>query len=104
MTHCHVPVRLLTKRAAMALSVVASALTLGLAGCSTQNAAATAPIEQRLPKPNEALVRSAYVYAFPLMMTDARPTSDPVPAVVGIAIIGGIFSGSALRQLSPSSS
>ena len=82
MTHCPAPVRLLTKRAAVALSVVASALTLGLAGCSTQNAAATAPIEQRLPKPNEALVRSAYVYAFPLMMTDAllQTTSALAPA------------------------
>ncbi|MCL6469153.1 MAG: hypothetical protein I4O48_12655, partial [Ralstonia sp.] len=71
MTHCPAPARPLTQLAAVALSVVAWAITLGLAGCSTQNTATTAPIEQRLPQPNEALVRSAYVYAFPWMMTDA---------------------------------
>lgn len=81
MTHCPAPARPLTKLA-VALSVVASAITLGLTGCSTQNTATTAPIEQRLPQPNEALVRSAYVYAFPLMMTDAlaQTTSALAPA------------------------
>ena len=82
MTHCPAPARPLTKLAAVALSVAASALTLGLTGCSTQNAATTAPIEQRLPQPNEALVRAAYVYAFPLMMSDAlvQTTSALAPA------------------------
>jgi len=84
MTHCHAPARPLSKLAAVALSVVASALTLSLSlsGCATQNANTTAPIEQRLPQPNEALVRSAYVYAFPLMMTDAllQTTSALAPA------------------------
>ena len=32
------------------------------------------------------------------MIADARPVSDPVPAVVGIAIIGEIFFVSALFQ------
>lgn len=67
MTHCPARERQLTRLAAVALSVAA----LTLAGCSTQNPPTTAPVEQRLPQPNEALVRSAYVYAFPLMMTDA---------------------------------
>lgn len=67
MTHCPARERRLTKLASVALSVAAFAM----AACSTQNAPTTAPIEQRLPQPNEALVRSAYVYAFPLMMTDA---------------------------------
>jgi len=82
MTHCPAPARPLTKLAAVALSVAASALTLSLTGCSTQNAATTAPIEQRLPQPNEALVRAAYVYAFPLMMSDAlvQTTSALAPA------------------------
>ena len=86
MTHCPAPARPLTKLAAVALSAAASALTLSLTGCSTQNAnttaTATAPIEQRLPQPNEALVRAAYVYAFPLMMTDAllQTTSALAPA------------------------
>lgn len=84
MTHCPAPARPLTKLAAVALSVTAWALALSLAGCSTQNASttATARIEQRLPQPNEALVRAAYVYAFPLMMTDAllQTTSALAPA------------------------
>ena len=67
MTHCPARERRLTKLASVALSVAA----FTLAACSTQNVPTTAPIEQRLPQPNEALVRSAYVYAFPLMMTDA---------------------------------
>ena len=37
-------------------------------------------------------------------MTAARPVSEPVPAVVGTAIIGGILSSLALFQLSPISS
>ena len=37
-------------------------------------------------------------------ITEARPVSDPVPAVVGTAIIGAIFWESALVQLSPTSS
>ena len=37
-------------------------------------------------------------------MTDARPVSEPVPAVVGTAIIGAIFFVLALVQLSPTSS
>ena len=82
MTHCPAPAHPLTKLAAVALSVAASALTLSLTGCSTPNANTTAPIEQRLPQPNEALVRAAYVYAFPLMMTDAllQTTSALAPA------------------------
>ncbi|MCO5397002.1 DUF1254 domain-containing protein [Ralstonia soli] len=78
MTHCPARTRRLTQLAAAALSVMA----LTLAGCSTQNAETTAPVEQRLPQPNEALVRSAYVYAFPLMMTDAlvQTTSALAPA------------------------
>lgn len=78
MTHCPAPPRLLTRLAAVALSVAAFTLS----GCSTQNAETTAPVEQRLPQPNEALVRSAYVYAFPLMMTDAlmQTTSALAPA------------------------
>ena len=35
---------------------------------------------------------------FLFMIADARPVSDPVPAVVGIAIIGEIFFSSALFQ------
>lgn len=78
MTHCPARARRLIQLAAAALSVMA----LTLAGCSTQNAEITAPVEQRLPQPNEALVRSAYVYAFPLMMTDAlvQTTSALAPA------------------------
>ena len=41
---------------------------------------------------------------FLLIIADARPVSDPVPAVVGIAIIDEIFFSSALFQLSPTSS
>lgn len=67
MTHCCAPARPLTKLAAVALSVAA----LTLAGCSTQNPEPAASTELRLPQPGEAQVRSAYVYAFPLMMTDA---------------------------------
>ena len=37
-------------------------------------------------------------------MTDARPTSEPVPAVVGTATIGAIASELARVQLSPASS
>ncbi len=44
MTHCPAPARPLTQLAAVALSVVAWAITLGLGGCSTQNTATTAPI------------------------------------------------------------
>jgi hypothetical protein len=82
MTHCPAPARPLTKLTAVVLSVAASGLALSLAGCATQNANTTAPIEQRLPQPNEALVRAAYVYAFPLMMTDAllQTTSALAPA------------------------
>lgn len=81
MTHCPAPVRRPTRLAAMALSAAAAAFTLSLSGCSTQTPDTTAPIEQRLPQPNEALVRSAYVYAFPLMMTDAllQTTSAQAP-------------------------
>ena len=37
-------------------------------------------------------------------ITLARPTSEPVPAVVGTAMIGAISAGSARFQLSPTSS
>jgi len=54
--------------AAAALSVAALTLT----GCSTpQPPTPAAAAELRLPQPGEAQVRAAYVYAFPLMMTDA---------------------------------
>lgn len=79
MTHCPARARRLTQLAAAALSVMA----LTLAGCSTQNTLTTAPIEQRLPQPNEALVRSAYVYAFPLMMTDALVQTTSALATTG---------------------
>ena len=39
-----------------------------------------------------------------LVMTPARPTSDPVPAVVGTATIGAIPAGSARVHQSPTSS
>jgi hypothetical protein len=35
------------------------------------------------------------------MMTAARPTSEPVPAVVGTATIGGVAEGLAPRQAGP---
>ena len=79
MTHSPARARQLTQLAAAALSVMA----LTLAGCATQNAVTTAPIEQRLPQPNEALVRSAYVYAFPLMMTDALAQTTSALAPTG---------------------
>ena len=37
-------------------------------------------------------------------ITDALPVSEPVPAVVGTAMIGAILSELALVQLSPTSS
>ena len=67
MTHCHAPVRPLTRLAAVALSAAALTLT----GCATQDPNPAAANELRLPQAGEAQVRSAYVYAFPLMMTDA---------------------------------
>jgi len=82
MTHCPAPARRLKRLATVALSVAALTLT----GCATQNPTttpvATAATEPHLPQPNEALVRSAYVYAFPLMMTDAllQTTSAVAPA------------------------
>ena len=39
-----------------------------------------------------------FIPVFLFMIADARPVSDPVPAVVGIAIIGEIFFVSALFQ------
>ena len=41
---------------------------------------------------------------FSFSITDALPVSDPVPAVVGTAIIGAIVSEFAFDQLSPTSS
>ena len=38
------------------------------------------------------------------VMTEARPTSEPVPAVVGTAMMGAMPEGSARVQLSPTSS
>ena len=77
MTHCLAPARWLTKLAAVALSVAA----LALSGCATQTPDTTAGAELRLPQPGEAQVRAAYVYAFPLMMTDAllQTTSAQAP-------------------------
>ena len=39
-----------------------------------------------------------------LRITEARPVSEPVPAVVGTAMIGAILSFLAFFQLSPTSS
>src|SRR5690606_42139133 len=44
------------------------------------------------------------VWLSSLVITAARPTSEPVPAVVGIATTGAMPAGSARRQLSPLSS
>ncbi|CAJ0801611.1 hypothetical protein LMG7141_03993 [Ralstonia condita] len=79
MTHCPAPARLLMRLAVVALSAAALTQT----GCSTQPPPATPPAAQmRLPQPAEAQVRSAYVYAFPMMMTDAllQTTSAVAPA------------------------
>ncbi len=45
-----------------------------------------------------------FVCVLSLPITPARPTSDPVPAVVGTAMIGNIPSGSARVHQSPTSS
>ncbi len=82
MTHRHAPARRLTRLAALALGVAA----LVLAGCSTPPPASVvataAAAEPRNPQALETLTQSVYVYAFPLMMTDAlqRAASAPVPA------------------------
>ncbi len=39
-----------------------------------------------------------------LVMTETRPTSEPVPAVVGTAMMGATPAGSTRVQLSPTSS
>ena len=44
------------------------------------------------------------VWVAPLVMTPARPTSEPVPAVVGTATIGAMPAGSARVHQSPTSS
>ena len=41
---------------------------------------------------------------FSFKITEALPVSEPVPAVVGTAMIGAILSGLAFFQLSPTSS
>ncbi|AMP38812.1 DUF1254 domain-containing protein [Ralstonia solanacearum] len=82
MTHRHAPARRLTRLAALALGVAA----LVLAGCSTPPpasvVAAAAAAEPRNPQALETLTQSIYVYAFPLMTTDAlqRAASAQVPA------------------------
>ncbi len=81
MTHRHAPARRLTRPAAVALSVAA----LILPGCSTAPPAASiaaVAAEQRNPQALETLTQSVYVYAFPLMMTDAlqRSALARVPA------------------------
>ncbi len=45
-----------------------------------------------------------FSWAASSLITLARPTSEPVPAVVGTAMTGSIFAGSARRKLSPMSS
>ena len=48
-----------------------------------------------------------YNFFIPLLLfiiAEALPVSEPVPAVVGIAIIGGILVSTAFFQLSPISS
>ena len=45
-----------------------------------------------------------FTWVSELVMTLARPTSDPVPAVVGTATMGAIPSGSARVHQSPMSS
>ncbi|WP_247311091.1 DUF1254 domain-containing protein [Ralstonia pseudosolanacearum] len=81
MTHRHAPARRLTRLVALALSVAAPVLT----GCSTTPpdpapVAATAPHSPQAP---DTLARSVYVYAFPLMMTDALRRTASVQAPAG---------------------
>ncbi len=45
-----------------------------------------------------------FVWVASWVMTPARPTSDPVPAVVGTAMIGWMPAGSARVHQSPTSS
>ncbi|MFW6165956.1 MAG: DUF1254 domain-containing protein [Ralstonia sp.] len=67
MTHGHAPARPLTRLAALALSIAALTLT----GCATQPDDPPPVVAQRNPQALDMAVKSAYVYAFPLMMTDA---------------------------------
>ncbi len=79
MTHRHAPVRRLTRLAALALSVAALVLT----GCSTPSPAPVAAVEPRSLQAPETLAKSVYVYAFPLMMTDALQRTAPAQAPAG---------------------
>ncbi|MGD7385616.1 DUF1254 domain-containing protein, partial [Ralstonia pseudosolanacearum] len=80
MTHRHAPARRLTRLVALALSVAAPVLT----GCSTPpGPAPVAAAAPRSPQAPDALARSVYVYAFPLMMTDALQRTASVQAPAG---------------------